>query len=75
MLIPPIGIQERKGPIMGFKPVGLMSTWFQEITVIDAENLPEGQYRFMASGGLFDKMLTSFLKQYAFDGILIAKKN
>ncbi len=54
----------------------LMSTWFREITVIDAENLPNDRGAVIVSwhpGGLFDKMLTRGLlpdNQYAFDGIL-----
>ena len=54
----------------------LMSTWFREISVIDAENLPSDRGAVIVSwhpGGLFDNMLTKGLlpgKQVKFDGFI-----
>ena len=54
----------------------LMSTWFREISVIDADNLPKDRGTVMVSwhpGGLYDKMLTKGLipgEQIYFDGMI-----
>lgn len=54
----------------------LMSTWFREISVIDAENLPSDRGAVIVSwhpGGLFDNMLTKGLlpgEQVKFDGFI-----
>ncbi len=54
----------------------LMSTWFREISVIDAENLPSDRGAIIVSwhpGGLFDNMLTKGLlpgEQVKFDGFI-----
>ncbi|MGB1935318.1 MAG: hypothetical protein ACPHTH_05170 [Candidatus Poseidoniaceae archaeon] len=53
-----------------------MSTWFREISVIDAENLPSDRGAIIVSwhpGGLFDNMLTKGLlpgEQVKFDGFI-----
>lgn len=54
----------------------LMSTWFREISVIDAENFPSDRGAVIVSwhpGGLFDNMLTRGLlpgEQVKFDGFI-----
>ena len=54
----------------------LMSTWFREINIIDADNISENRGSVIVSwhpGGLFDKMLTKGLlpgNQIKFDGLV-----